>query len=235
MKLTQEDTDNLKALLTVCTIGGIESFIIENGIARGLSPAKNFAMISGFKVPKLPYPVGILRVTPLIQRLNLFETSEIEVKDNGRGEVNLLEIISGKSKAQYRCTSTQLIKAPKSIDDEHTYTITINKEENQILTNAIKVMGGEVQIVIKRNLLVTMVALDKNNDEFTIDLADPVEVNESIDSVVFYYDKAIMHTILKTGTEGITLKVGALGSINTQINGHQVTILPTIKTDQDYL
>lgn len=240
MKLSTQDVSNLTGILTTCSVGSIETLIIEDGTVRGINGEKNFVIISNHEVPKLSQKMGISRLPALRQRLELFSNNPatvIEAKETDRGEISSLEISAGRNKAQFRCTSTMLVKAPKSINDEAIFRVFIKKDELKLLLSAIRVMGGKnVQLVIKKDRSATIALTDSTNDVFTAILDTPVEVlSGEHDSVVHYYLAEIISAALRAGpdVEITELKVGARGAMWYAINGHPVVILPKINEDSE--
>jgi len=247
MKLTTQDTTNLVSILAACAVGGIESIIIEDGIVRGVNLARTYAIITtDGNVPKLPQKMGLgsdsaSRLSSLRQRLELFAGSTdtiIEAKETERGEISSLDITSGRNKVQFRCTSTMLIKAPKSINDEPIFKVFATKAELKMILNSVKIMGGKtVQIIIKKDRSAQIIAADENNDVFTTSLETPVELwtDEEQDSVVHYYHGDIFHAAMRAQPDSdiIAFTVGSSGAIRTKIHGHAITVLPKVNTDSE--
>jgi hypothetical protein len=241
MKLTAEDTQRLLNVITTCAVGGIESIVIEDGFVRGANPDKTFAIISDHEVPKFPQKIGISRINSLKSRIDLFSDNPntvIEAKESERGEISSIEISAGRNKAQFRCTSTMLIKAPKSINDEEVHGIILNKAELKIVLNALKVMGAKtVQLIIKKEGNVTVGVADENNDLFSAALETPAQLKDGkeADSVVHYYHAPIFHSVVRTlsDAEVAGFIVGESGTLRTKINGHDVIVLPKINDSEE--
>ena len=239
MKLTQTDVDNLQSILITCGIGNVESFIIENGTLRGMNEEKSFAIISDHKIPNFTQKVGISRLQSLRQRMDLFAGTEysIDAKETERGEISLLDIAAGKSKAQFRCTSTVLIKAPSAINDELLSRVTVTKDEMKLILNAMKVMGGKkVVLTIKKDETVQFQIADATNDSFTTIVQNKVEalIDGDGDSVTHYYPADVFSAVMRAlGTDDIVFDVGARGIIRAAINGHAITLLPQIGDEGD--
>lgn len=241
MKLTATDTAHLLNVLKTCSVGGIESIIIEDGFVRGANPDKTFAIISNHEIPKFPQKIGISRINSLKSRIDLFSNNPntvIEAKESERGEISSIEISAGRNKAQFRCTSTMLIKAPKSINDEEVHGIIMNKEELKIILNSLKVMGAKtVQLIIKKDGIVTVGVADESNDLFLATLETPAVLKDGkeSDSVVHYYHANIFHSVIRTVAEAEVAGfiVGESGTLRTKIDGHDVIVLPKINDDTE--
>jgi hypothetical protein len=236
MKLSNQDTQNLENILATAAVGSIDQIIIEDGVVRGVNPDKTFAIISNFNVPKFPQKVGIARLSTLAQRLAVFKGKEpiIDAKESERGEISSLEIVCGKNKVQFRCTSTMLIKAPKAIGDEFDCTIKLTKEETKTILDAIRVMScKKVTLSIRKGGNVQFEIADESNDTFKIALDNPADKED--DSVVHYYQASVLVAILKSKMEFdlATLDIGLQGTIKTDINGHSITMLPQIGDDAE--
>ena len=231
MKLTNNETQNLENILATAAIGGIDQIIIEDGFVRGVNPDKTFAIISNFNVPKFPQKIGIARLGTLAQRLAVFKGKEpvIEVKESSRDEIACMEIVCGKNKVQFRCTSTMLIKAPKAINDDAACQIKLTKEETKTILDAIRVMScKKVTLSIRKGGVVQFEIADETNDTFKITLDNPADKED--DSVVYYYQASVLIAILKYKMEfdEAVLDIGVQGTIKTEINGHSITVLPQI-------
>ena len=239
MKLSAQDTANLNAILSTAAIGGIESIIIEDGVVRGVNEARTFVIISDYNVPAFPQKIGLSRLSSLRNRLGLFATqgAAIEARETERGEINALEISAGRSKVQYRCTATALIKAPRSINDEAIYNVFISKNELKLILDAVKVMTAKtVQLIIKKDRVATFRIADETNDVFESVLETPAEVisGDDMDSVVHNFHADIFHAVMRTNEQdNATIVIGAAGTIRTSINGHEVVVMPKVGEDEE--
>jgi hypothetical protein len=242
MKLSAQDTTNLVNILSTCSVGDIQSVIIEDGLVRGINESKTCVIISDFNVPKFPQKIGLSRLGSLKQRLDLFTNAAgtvIDAKESDRGEISSLDISAGRNKVQYRCTSTMLIKAPKVINDEAAVRVFVEKDELKMVLNAIKVMGGKkVLIAIKKDRAVSFQISDATNDNFSSAINTPAErlSDEDMDSVAHYYPADIFFAVFKNQADEfdtIAFDVGAVGTIKTKVNGHAITLLPQINEDAE--
>ena len=239
MKLNQDDVNKLKVLIDLCAIGNIESFIIdEGGLARAVNEDRTIAFISDQNIPKLPQKIGLSRVSGLRQKIAVFDPLPdvaFSIVESSRGEISSLEISSGRNKASYRCTSTSLIKAPKSINDTYQFIVTMLNDEFRFIQNGIKMMGSKrVQLIIKKNGEVSFIAVDSANDSFTAVLNTSVESTQSeYDTSVFYYRADALLPVLKTMINPIVFSVGLGGVICAEINGHAVFIMPVVGNEDE--
>jgi hypothetical protein len=235
MKLTAEDVSALKALLTVCQIGSIDLFLIEDGVARGLNDSKTFAIISDANVPKFGKSVGIVRTRTLKARLDVFGNKDVSVTalDSGRDEITSLEISAGRNKVQFRCASVRLFdkKVPKAINDAPAFSFSVSQEDSKMLLDAVKVMSAK-QIVLFVNCSKKSVSFevsDPSNEVFTVNLDTEVFKDGEEDSCVVCYASDVFCSVLQNakGAE-IPVVVGAKGTLKTVIMGHEVVLLPQV-------
>lgn len=242
MKLTTKDTAALNALLHTCNICNIDSVIIEGGVARGVNESKTCALISDFDIPNLSQTMGLNRISALRQRIDIFagdNATSIDTKESDKGEISLIEITAGKNKVQFRCTSSALIKAPKSINGTMVNRVTVKKEELKMIFSAIKAMGGKkLMLTVRKDDSVIFKVDDDTNDSFTITLDAQVKrlSEESMDSVVHYYASDIFAAVFKPSFDdfsAVIFDIGDNGIVNLKVNGHSVTLLPQINEDED--
>lgn len=250
MKLSTEDTHSLMNILSTCAAVGIDSVIIEDGLVRGVNDDKSCAIISDYMVPGFTQRIGLSRLSSLKSRIELLSGTAgtvIEANETERDEINALEIKSGKSKVQFRCTSTMLIKAPKQINDSAVFSVSVASSELKMLIDGIRVMGAKrVVLAIRQNASVHFELADATNDSFRMEIDAPAEGidpdMDSMDSVVHYYPAGVFVSLLKdgargSGTDGSTaptiLTVGAVGTIKATLNGHSLTMLPVVNDEGD--
>jgi hypothetical protein len=241
MKLSRADAVNLNNLLATVALGGIDAIVIENGLASGLNN-KNAVFISDNDIPSFGQKIGLSRLNLLRQRLDLLVNNPdvtIDAKESERGEIVQLEIVAGKSKIQFRCTSTALIKAPKKLNDEPVAKIKVKKDQLQLVLNSIKVMGAkQITLSIKKDGKVFFDTADSNNDRMTIELDDQVERLEDIheddlETLVHYYNTDILSTLFRTAQtdDGVSFTVGGAGTINLLVHGHPMYVFSQIDGD----
>lgn len=239
MKLNQTDVNKLKVLIELCAVGNIESFLIdENGYARGVNEDRTVGFISNQNIPNLSQKIGISRVSNLRQKIALFESlSDVtfNATETDRGEISSLEIAAGRNKVSYRCTSTMLIKAPKTFNDTPLFIVSMTNDEFKFIHNGIRMMGAKrIQLIIKKSGEVSFVAADSANDSFSSVLNTPVECTESeFDTSVFYYRTDALIPVLKALSGEIVFSVGAGGSVGTEISGHTVCVMPAVADDDE--
>lgn len=236
MKLSSQNLAQLKNIFSACSVGSIESIILDGAKVRGLNEDRTFAILSDVDVPELPQKMGIGSINSLRQVMELFSSNdkaEITAKESDRGEISSIEISAGRTKGQFRCTSTVLIKAPTSINDVDAFGLSITKEEAKFIINATRVSGTKtVQVVIKKDGDVSFIVNDVSNDALSITLESPVHRYVDSDSVVFYYHSAVIVSLLKEiigYADDVGLIIGESGSAKTVVHGHTVYLLPKVE------
>lgn len=241
MKLTRADAVNLNNLLATIALGGIDSIVIDNGLASGLNN-KNAVFISDVDIPSFGQKIGLSRLNLLRQRLDLLVNNSdvtIDAKESERGEITQLEIVAGKTKVQFRCTATALIKAPKKLNDEPVGLVTVNKEELHLILSSVKVMGAkQITLSIKKDGVVIFDTSDTNNDRMTVELNTKVERLGDVDEddleiIVHYYNTDILSTLLRAAStdDGVSFTVAEAGTINLLVNGHSMYVFSQIDGD----
>lgn len=240
MKLNENQTVQLLTALNVCKTLGIESVMVSEGKIRGAKASLDAAIISTLNLDLPPtLNIGIGRVDELVKRLGVFDKAEINIAENERGDAKSLEVVAGRSKMQFRCTSSNMIQFPKSNDDEAIASLTLSSAEVKQLVKAVNTMGAEhVTIQLTRQGAVNFTAVDPStNDALDITLESPGELLADEKSFVFNYLSGLLMktlTAAQTGSEPVTLIVGAVGSISTNIHGHDVFVFAYLTGDEEY-
>lgn len=238
MKTTQTDIAELKSILAACKLVGVDGIVIHEGLARGAPSSLNAAILTEAKLSfSTDLRIGIGRVNELEKRLNIFSGPvEIEGKTNDKGDVSMLTLSSGKTKVQFRCTSANLMKYPKSNEDQPIAVVTFNKVEVQQANKAVKTLGSEsVVIQISRAGVVKLECVDSSNDRFDIELAKEAEFVEEAEGIVQTYLASTLVDVLDAAcknAEETTIVIGEAGSITTKAGGHTLLIMPQINGEE---
>lgn len=234
MKTIQTDIDELKSILAACKIVGVDGIVIHEGQARGAKPSLDAAILSpaNFSFGS-DLRIGIGRCGELEKRLNIFSGPvSIEGKVNDAGDVSMLTLSSGKTKVQFRCTSANLMKYPKSNEDQPVCLITFTKLEVQQLNKAVKTLGAEnIVIQVTRAGVVRLECFDSSNDKFDIELSKEVEFVEEAEGIVQTYLGALLVDVLDAAckdSEETTIVLGEAGSITAKAKGHSLLIMSQI-------
>lgn len=239
MKLTQKDIEELRTILSVCKTLGIEGIVLNEGRVRGAKPSLDVAIISdsNLSIPAA-LRLGIGRVAELDKRLGIFGPDvSIEGKSNDAGDVTLLSMSQGKTKLQFRCTSSALMRAPKSNDDVPVCTVQITKAEAALISKAVKTLGSETIVLhVNRVGAAKLECTDSANDKFEIELSQQVKYADEEQSLVQTYLAGLFVDVVDGGAkdaEEIELVVGEVGSITTKLKGHTVMVMPQITGEEE--
>lgn len=242
MQLTHSDVEKLRNIISTCVVAGIDSIIIDDGTVRGINKDKTCVIISNNQVPKFDKKIGITRLSSLKQRIDIFQKEIlIDAIDNNKNEIYSLDIKSGKNKVQFRCTSTQMIKVPVSINDNPLLVVTFEKEECKMILDSIKIMGAK-KVLIQNfaDLSVAVEASDASNDIFRVVLNNQyqcVNDTEEATSNVYFYAADIFTSILRSrmneSDDNISVVIGERGTLNVDLSNHCVTIMPQIGDNED--
>lgn len=238
MKLSTNDVQNLNNILNTCAVCNIDVILIEDSAVYGINEAKTAVLISKSGIPEFPQKVALSRLTSLRNRLSLFgDMLAIDAKESEKGELVFLDLASGKSKAQFRCTPTILVKPPRVIHDTESVKITFSKEELRTLLQASKVMGSKkVGIAVKANGIVSFSAMDESHDVFSSEIDCTAEFLDSPSTVYYDYSTDILTSVLKKAFdefEEYAVFIGENGTLTCRVNGHNITLLPLISDDSD--
>jgi hypothetical protein len=238
MNFSDNDVAQLRAILTLCKTVGIDSVVLSGGKVMGAAASKKLAIIaqSGLEQLDTATPVGIGRLAELEKRLAIFgEKVSISGETGKSGEMMRLTLAAGKSKAQFRCSATSMIKHPKENADVPLAVVTMSKAEVAQLTKAAKTFGAET-IIFKISSAgdVHIECVDSTNDQFTTGTEKPAEFVDEADNVLFTYLVSYLTTVLDVGTkdaESIDLVFGHAGSITALVRGYSLMIMPNINED----
>lgn len=238
MNFSQTDVEILRSILTLCKTVGVDSIVLSGGKVMGAAASKKLAIIAhtGLEQLDIATPVGIGRLAELEKRLSIFgDNVSISGETGKSGEMMRLTLSSGRSKAQFRCTATSMIKHPKENADVPLVVATMSKGEVQQLVKAAKTFGAET-IIFKISSAgdVHIECVDSTNDQFTTGTEKPAEFVDEADNVLFTYLASYLTTVLDVGTrdaDSIDLVFGHAGSITALVKGYSLMIMPNINED----
>jgi hypothetical protein len=239
MKNEITQIEHLRTILAACKVVGVDGVVLSEGMARGAKASKDAAIISRSLVD-IPTNVklGIGRVAELEKRLSIFgDTATIEYKTNDNDDITVLNIISGKTKMMFRCTSAGLMKYPKANNDPAYAQVKLNRAEAALLTKSIKTLSAELVVLhSNKSGLVRIEGKDSTNDKFEIELASQAIFVDEEDSFVQSYLAPLFCDAIDAcarDNESIDLTIGESGSITIKVKGHDMVIIPQIGEDED--
>lgn len=240
MKLSTDSITKLDALVQQALTTGIKKLIIADGKIRGIDEKQRVVIITDNNGIDLSgKQVAINRVELLAARLNLVKTQgnlEINATEatSNANDIALIDMNSGRTKAQFRCASVDAVKVPKNVADKMIWQVKMTAKALTVLTQGVVAMGTEsVTFASRDGKQVTLECIDTNKDVFTTELEDPVVwvgANTTPDaSFCQKYPAKLLVTLLKEafkGVDTITLQIGAQGVISLKIGGLDYLLLP---------
>ena len=238
MKLNPKDIEELKLILAACKVIGVDGVVITEGMARGARPSLDAAILTQANLSiSEALRIGIGRVPELDKRLAIFAGGvEIEGKVSEAGDVSMLTLSAGKSKMQFRCTSTSLMKYPKSNEDPPLGTVSLSRAEVAQLSKAARTLSAETVVMhVSRAGAVTLECVDSSNDKFVTELTDPIEFSGEQESVVQTYLAGLLVDVLDAAAkenEVVTLTLGQAGSVTTRVKKQTVLIFPQVTGEE---
>lgn len=238
MNFSESDVEQLRSILTLCKTVGVDSIVLSQGKVMGAASSKKLAIISEttLSIDKA-VPIGIGRLAELEKRLSIFGDKVSILGEVGKtGEIMRLTASAGKTKAQFRCTSTGLIKHPKENADVPLTVVTMSKAEVQQLVTGAKTFGAET-IIFKISSAgdVHIECVDSTNDQFVTSTEKPAEFVEDADTVLFTYLVSYLMTVLSVAirdADSVDLVFGHAGSITVLVKGYSLMIMPNINEDE---
>ena len=238
MKLSTDSISSLEKVLSTCAIAGIDAIVIEDGALRGVNEDKTCVIIAQYPHPGVPkikegFKMGLSRLGILANRLALFKADPqmtVDAKENERGDISSLDIVSPSAKIQFRCTAAGLIKAPKRVNDVEKNKVEIQKEQIPFILSGAKSMSAKRVVIASKNDGVFFEFTDTNQDTFS------VKVAEAIGEIFAHHFPAEVFLPLvraavnnNSDDETISLSIGEVGTVNIQVNGYTLTILPQVQ------
>jgi hypothetical protein len=235
MKLTPTDIEKLRNVLAACKVIGVDALVINEGMARGARlPSLDAAIITDLDLSISPdIQMGIGKVVELEKRLAIFGSNvEMEGKTNDNGDVTLLTLSAGKTKMQFRCTSSKLVRYPKSNDDQPVATILMTRAEIAQVSRAVKTLCAETIVLqVSRNGIARLECTDSANDKFEIELSAAAKYEDEVQSLVQTYLAGLFVDVIDAAakeSEEIDFVVGEVGSMTAKVKQHTVMIMPQI-------
>jgi len=239
MKLTPDAVNQLDLLVQTSLTAGIKKLVIEPGKIRGIDEKQSIVLITTNNVPDFNgKQIGINRLDSLAARLNLVKAQgaldvEATVASTG-SDISILDLSSGKTKAQFRCASVDAVKGvPKNVADTLVWEIKIDSKALPVISQAVTAMGAEAVTIASRDgKTVSIELVDANKDVFTTDLSDaPTWVGQGSAQTSFcqkYPAKtfvSLLKEALKT-SDPLTLMMGEGGIFSFKVNGFDFFVLP---------
>lgn len=238
MHLASNEVEKLKSIIALCRQVGIEVVVIAEGKVLGANEARNLAIISETDfIQSTGLKLGIGRVSELEKRLSLFSEADATIKSTDKGEISVITLSSGRTKAQFRCTGMALLERryPRGNNDEQHVVVTLSKNEVSQFTKAARVFSS-AKVVMKVDAVGTcrIECADSVNDQFVMDLEKPVSFVAEDDAAVFTYVannfcQAI--DLAAKDLDEVDLVIGKAGSITVLVKGHTLVLAPSVNEE----
>jgi hypothetical protein len=238
-KLSADSIQKLDTLIQTAMGAGIKKLVIESGKIRGIDEKQQIVIITTNNVPDFGgKQVGINRLESLAPRLQLVKSQgdvSIEATEASNGtDISLLDLSSGKVKAQFRCASVEAVKGvPKNIADTLVWEVKITSKNLPVIAQAVTAMGAEaITVASKDGKTVSIELIDANKDIFTTELSDDanwIGSGSPQSSFCQKYPAKIFVSLLKEalkGSDPLSLQLGEGGIFTFKVNGFDFYLLP---------
>ena len=238
MKLTAADIKSLTGIMEVCGIASIDDIVIDGGKVFGANESKTLILISDFAVPNLGQKAGIRNVSLLKSIFSLYKDKEVlvETEETDRDEIRQFFMKCGKSKTDFRCTSTALIKPYRKINDETAVKIKIEKAEMAECLDMLKVIAPKTVSLVVKNGVVSAQGNGSSGNTFYHEFSGRAEFVDEEETVTFHYSPQIFGSIIRAMNNSLDnyyLNVGQHGTLTVCLNGHNLTMLAIMDGDDE--
>lgn len=241
MKLSTDSIKTLDSLVQTAMVAGIKKLVIEGGKIRGIDEKQQVVIITTANVPDFGgKQIGINRIDQLAQRLNLVKNQGaldiVATEAANNVDISLLDLSSGKVKAQFRCASVEAVKGvPKNVADTLVWEIKVGAASLPIINQAVSAMGAEaITIASKDGKTVSVELVDANRDVFSTELPDDAlwigESTVPVGSFCHKYPAKTLVSLLKEALktcDPLPMQLGEGGIFSFKVNGLDFFILPT--------
>ena len=239
MKLTTDAINRLSTLIQTSMVAGLKKMIIEPGKIRGIDEKQSVVVITTDNVPDLSgKSIGITRIEQLSARLALVGSQgdvAIEATETPSNDISILDLSSGKTKAQFRCATVEAVKGiPKNITDVLVWEVAVNSKLLPTLTQAVSAMSAETITIASRDgASVSFECIDLNKDVFTTDAEDgPQWIGSGTPSTSFvnkYPAKTLLGLLKEASksTDPVIIKIGQGGILSLKVNSFDFFVLPS--------
>jgi hypothetical protein len=240
VQLSTDAIHKLDKLISTGVIAGLKKLVIEPTRIRGIDEKQQVVLITENGVPDLGgKQIGINRIDVLVARMNLVKTAGdlvIDATDSTQNttDIALLDIASGKTKAQFRCASVEAVKGvPKTITDTLVWEIRISSKILPTVGSAVTAMGSDtITIASKDGKTVSLECIDSGKDVFTTALEDPaIWIGAAAPGAAFCekYPAKVLLALLKEASrtnDPVTLKIGEGGILSLKVGELDFSVLP---------
>lgn len=242
-KLTQKSTDLIKKVIETCNLCGIDSVSIENGIARGQNMDNNKGnfFLTNIETDNLEFDeLGLGRLKTLLTRLKLLNDLggddyeifyNIKERDNHDQYVTKLVLKNKKTKIEYKCTDSRMIKAPKKFKGNVLYSFELSEDTIKIMAKAISALETNlISFSSDDDGSVRFKSTDTEGDTFDHIIADTYEKHNDaeLDNFFFAYDIKNLLGLFKARCNekgNVYIQIMDRGVMKIDVNGFDIYIL----------
>ena len=235
MKLDNTTIDTLDNLLQTCNILGFTRFIILPNKIGACDEKRVVGMIVNGSFDYFEgRSLGVNRVKVLKDRLALAKSLgaiNLESTDSAtNGDISMLQISSGRSKSQFRCAATELIKVPKGLVSTDAYSFMIPFDLIPAISQAESSMASEKMVIASKNGKdVSIELVDSTKDVYTFDLDRPASCLKTDGppmSFCYGYTAKTLLPVLKeaakAGSSHVEVTLGHKGMLFVSVNGYSI-------------
>lgn len=240
LELIEDDISKILAHLKVAKLCGIETLVLTEGMAYGISTDFSACIISDCDLSVSPNTsIGVGDVDGLTKRINNFigGTIALEVRDGGK--VKKIDMRRGRSKMTYRCVDHTKIKYPKGTTSNVIGSFVLVSAEVDDIKKSIAALHKPeyLYVGISSKGVVSFKIQDDNNDTFELILDDAYtsETDEpTIYSQKFNCRGPFINSLMELKRSGSDIEFTVTDSGNLQVNFDGVTVflVPSITSDE---
>jgi histidyl-tRNA synthetase len=228
MKLDTESLNYITNVVETAQLVGIDNIVIEPGTVRALNDEKSVVLFQDENVPDIGFSVGLNRVNVFLNRLEVAKTQDnfaVNVTTDDEGEFARSFTMTAKGfKVDYRCANPKTIKAPKRVNDEMVYKISLTPQAVFMLQKGQTAMGADIVSLICKDGEATFEYVDVNNDKFSHTFADNVT---GTDDFTHNYPIKILLPLFKHKAEA-EFQIGRKGMLCITVNTLTLFVLPQL-------
>lgn len=241
-KLNADTIAFIKKLVKTCSLCGIESVAIEQGLIRGQAEdsAKGIFLLETDQIPNnLEFSsLGIGRVKVLSSRIAMLDEDALTVsfdhkeKDNGDIIVKKLLLSSKKTKIEFSCYDSAKIKAPRLFKNPFFYSFTLSEDTLKVMSKAVSAIEtSKISFSSEKDGSVKFRTADVEGDMFDHSVSPSYEILDEATRDHFFHAYEIKYVLpLFRAALDIDKKmivnISERGALKVKINGLSIYILP---------
>lgn len=225
MILDDKAVDMILGATSVAKLFGIEQFIVEPEVIRGISEDRTAAIFTPCDIEIGCAAIGINRIDILVSRLALGIGNQIDcVSDGPLADASMLSIKSPKMKVEYRCAKTKSITAPKELKVADLYEVAFDDDLVKTINKGKTAMKADEIAILCSNNSVSYKIYDESNDKLLYEDGEAVNLvdDEDINFTHVYPIKSIINAFTKSTEKRFWITGN--GMLHIQVNEIDVYI-----------